>query len=228
MMTINTRKQLESDLLELKRKMMQLGRMSEDAITRAVWALKNGDTAAAQAVIDGDDAIDEFANQIDNECMNFAARYQPLGQDLRTIQSTTHMAVDFERIADYGVNIARVAVKMDGKEWIKPLIDIPRMVDIISEMISKTLTALDVCDNEIAIQVFKLDETVDDIEKQIMRELFMLMMEKPSRIEQSFMLMNMARALERAGDHVTNVAERIYYICTGKKTKASDHKRPKQ
>jgi len=227
-MVINTRKQLESDILELKRKMMQLGRMSEDAISRAVWALKNRDTATAQIIIDGDDVIDDFTDQIDNECMNFAARYQPLGQDLRTIQSMTHMAMDFERIADYGVNISRVTVKMDGKEWIKPLIDIPRMVDIISEMISKSLTALDVCDEGFAIQVFKLDETVDDIEKQIMRELFLLMMEKPSRIEQGFMLMNIARALERAGDHVTNVAERICYICTGKKVKASDHKRPKQ
>ena len=219
---------MESDILELKRRMMQLGKMSEDAISRAVWALKNGDAAVAQTVIDGDDAIDEFSDQIDNECMNFAARYQPLGQDLRAIQAMTHMAVDFERIADYGVNIARVAVQMKGKDWIKPLIDIPRMVEIISEMISKALTALDICDKEFALQVFKLDETVDDIEKQIMRELFLLVMEKPSRIEQSFMLMNIARALERAGDHVTNVAERIYYICTGKKTKASDYKRPRQ
>jgi phosphate transport system protein len=225
---INTRKQLESDLLELKRKMMQLGKMSEDAITRAVWALKNKDAAVARTVIDGDDAIDEFSDQIDSECMNFAARYQPLGQDLRTIQAMTHIAVDFERIADYGVNIARVAIQMNGKEWIKPLIDIPRMVEIISEMISKALTALDICDKEFVLQVFKLDETVDDIEKQIVRELFLLVMEKPSRIEQSFMLMSIARALERAGDHVTNVAERIYYICTGKKTKASDYKRPRQ
>jgi phosphate transport system protein len=227
-MGINTRKQLDSDILELKRKMMQLGRMSEDALSRAVWALKNRDIAVAQLIIDEDDAIDELTNQIDNECMNFAVRHQPLGQDLRIIQSMTHMAVDFERVADYGVNISRITIKMDGEELIKPLIDIPRMIDIISEMISKSLTALDVCDKEFALQVFKLDETVDDIEKQIMRELFLLMMEKPSRIEQGFMLMNIARALERAGDHVTNVAERIYYIYTGKKTKASDNKRPKQ
>ena len=228
MIAINTRKQLESDLLELKRKIIQLGKMSEDTITQAVWALKNKDVTVAKTVIDGDDEIDEFTDQIDNECMRFAARYQPLGQDLRSIQAITHMAVDFERIADYGVNIARFAIQMEGKEWIKPLIDIPRMVEIISEMISKALTAFDVCDKEFVIQIFKLDETVDDIEKQIMRELFMLIMEKPSRIEQSFMLMNIARTLERAGDHVTNIAERIYYMCTGKKTKASDNKRPRQ
>jgi len=228
MIAINTRKQLESDLLELKRKIIQLGKMSEDTITQAVWALKNKDATVAKAVIDGDDEIDEFTDQIDNECMRFAARYQPLGQDLRSIQAMTHMATDFERIADYGVNIARFAIQMEGKEWIKPLIDIPRMVEIISEMISKALTALDVCDIEFVMQIFKLDETVDDIEKQIMRELFLLIMEKPSRIEQSFMLMNIARTLERAGDHVTNIAERIYYICTGKRIKASDYKRPRQ
>lgn len=225
---MSTRKQLEADLLELKRKTMLLGRMSEDAVTRAVWALKSLDMKAAALVIDGDDEIDSLAEKLDNDCMSFAARYQPLGQDLRAVQSMAHIAVDLERVADYGVNIAKVALKMEGQEWIKPLIDIPRMVEIISEMMSKVLSALDICDVDAATQVFKLDETVDEIEKQIIRELFMLIMEKPSRIEQSFMLMNIARTLERAGDHVTNIAERVFYICTGKKTKASEHKRPRE
>lgn len=227
MQNVIMRKRLEADLLELKRKLMQLGRMSEDAISRAVWSLKSLDLDAAKTVIAGDDEIDALAEALDNECMNFTARYQPLGQDLRTVQSITHITIDLERIADYGVNIARNTLRMEGEQWIKPLIDLPRMVDIISEMIGKALTALDVCDIDSAKQVFKLDETVDDIEKQIIRELFILVMEKPSRIEQSFMLMNIARTLERAGDHVTNIAERIFYICTGKKTKASEHKRPK-
>lgn len=224
----NIRKKLDEDLLELKRKLLQLGRMSEDALTRAVWAIKKSDTVAAKAVIDGDDEIDALTETLDNGCTNFIARYQPLGQDLRTVQSITHIAIDLERIADYGVNIARIAVQMGGKEWIKPLIDVPRMVETISEMMNKVLSAFDTCDIESARSVFALDETVDELEKQVIRELFLLVMEKPSRIEQSFMLMNIARTLERAGDHVTNVAERVCYICTGKRTKASEHKKPRE
>ena len=69
---------------------------------------------------------------------------------------------------------------------------------------------------------------VDDLEKQIMRELFLMVMEKPSRIEQSFLLINVARTLERAGDHVTNVAERIAYMYTGKTVRASQHRRKQE
>ena len=68
---------------------------------------------------------------------------------------------------------------------------------------------------------------MDDLEKQIMRELLLLMMERPQRIEQATQLLNVARTLERGGDHVTNVAERVIYILTGKTVKASAFRRPR-
>ncbi len=77
-------------------------------------------------------------------------------------------------------------------------------------------------------EVFPMDDQVDDLEKQIMRELFLMVMEKPERIEQSLKLINVSRTLERAGDHVTNVAERIAYMYTGKTVKASQHRRKRE
>lgn len=227
MTTINTRKQLEADLMEIRRMVLHLGKMGEEAIGRAVWALEKSDIPAARTVIDGDDALDELAEKIDEACMTFAARYQPLGQDLRTVISIMHMAVDLERVGDYGVNIARVAIGLEGKPLIKPLIDIPRMVSIISDMLNKALAAFDVCDIDAAKAVFSMDEQVDALEKQVMRELFMMVMERADRLEQAFLLIGVARTLERAGDHVTNVAERVVYMCSGKTVKASEFKSPK-
>jgi len=138
------------------------------------------------------------------------------------------MAIDLERIGDYGGNIAKVALDLADKELIKPLIDIPRMVDALSSMVEKVLTAFDTGDAEGAKTVFPMDDLLDDLEKQIMRELLLMMMENPQRIGQATQLLNVARTLERAGDHITNVAERVVYICTGKTVKASAFRRPKE
>ena len=225
---INTRKQQDADLSEIRRMLLRLGKMSENAVSRAVWALEKRDIQTADSVMDGDDVLDELTNRIDDSCMSFAARYQPLGQDLREVTSMMHMAIDLERIGDYGVNIARAAVELEGKELIKPLIDIPRMAAVLSEMLDKILSIFDVGDAEGTKAVFIMDDQIDELEKQIIRELFTLVMERVDRLEQAFLLMNIARTLERAGDHVTNIAERVVYMYTGKTVKASDYKPPRK
>lgn len=227
MTELSARKQLDADLTELKRLILRLGKMSGDAINKAVWSLEKSDIATAHSVIDGDDGLDELTERIEENCMSFAARYQPLGQDLRTVISIMHIATNLERIGDYGVNIARAAVALEGKQLIKPLIDIPRMAVILSEMMNRALTSFDICDYEMGTKVFSMDEQVDALEKQVMRELFTMVMERTERLEQAFLLINVARTLERAGDHLTNIAERVVYMCTGKTAKASSYKTPR-
>lgn len=224
---INTRKRLEADLNELKRMIYVMGKMAEDALEKSVNALINKDVTAAHEVLEKDDVIDDMEEKIDILCMEFAARYQPLGEDLRSVTSIMHIAVDIERIGDYGENIAKVAIELADKEPIKRFIDIPRMVERINHMLQTSLTALDTRSPETAYSVFAMDDEVDDLEKQITRELFLMVMERPERIEQSFQLMNVSRTLERAGDHVTNIAERVAYMFTGKTTKASLYRRKK-
>ena len=228
METLNTRKRIEDDLSELKRMIFRMGRMAGESLEKAVWALKNRDAETARTVLDSDDMIDDLEDKIDSACMEFAARYQPLGEDLRVVTSIMHMAVDLERIGDYGGNIAKVAIELASSEPIKPLIDIPRMVEKINRMMDISLRAIDTHSPETAMTVFPIDDEVDDLEKQIMRELFLMVMEKPERLEQSFMLLNVSRTLERAGDHVTNIAERIAYMYTGKTIKASQYRRKRE
>ena len=228
MQELNARRQLEADLSELTRMLMRLSKMAEEALARSVWALKNQDVETARNVLDKDDALDQLTGRIDVECMNFVARFQPLGEDLRTVTSIMHMAVDLERIGDYGGNIARAAIELAGTELMKPLIDIPRMTATLSEMLEKAMSSLERREPALAREVFPLDDLVDDLEKQIMRELLLLMMERPQRIEQATLLLNVARTLERAGDHITNVAERVLYSLTGKVIRATDFRRPKE
>lgn len=225
MTTINTRKRLEEDLSALKNMIYRMSGMTAEAVEQAVWALKNRDAALAQKVIDDGDTIDELEEKVDSGCMEFAARYQPLGEDLRSVVSIMHIAVDLERIGDYAENIAKAALVLSDKPPLKPLIDIPRMVEILKKMLSISMEALDRRDGESVVKVFPFDDEMDDLDKQIIRELLLLILEKPERIEQSLSLMNVSRILERAGDHATNVAERIAYMYTGRQVKASDYRR---
>ncbi|MEG1603193.1 MAG: phosphate signaling complex protein PhoU [Cloacibacillus sp.] len=225
MNTINPRKRIEEDLASLKSMVYRMSGLASESLEKSVWALKTRDEELSKTVLEEGDIIDALEERIDESCMEFAARYQPLGEDLRVVVSLMHIAVDIERIGDYAENIAKVTLSLAGKPPIKPLIDIPRMVEIIKEMLRISMRAIDMHDGAEALKVFPLDDEVDDLEKQIMRELLMMMMEKTDRIEASFKLINVAKTLERAGDHATNVAERIAYMYTGRPVKASEYRR---
>ena len=174
MNTINTRKRIEEDLSLLKNMIYRMSGLASESLEKAVWALKNQDAEMAQKVIADGDVIDELEEKLDAACLEFAARYQPLGEDLRVVVSIMHIAVDLERIGDYGENIAKVTLSLSRMPQLKPLIDIPRMVEIIKEMLRLSMSAVDNHDGEAALKVFPMDDEVDDLEKQIMRELLLL------------------------------------------------------
>lgn len=226
-MEINVREHIDVELKKLEEKLLKLGKLAVDAISQAVTALKEQDVAKAKEVIKGDNLLDELAEDIDMSCLRFMARFQPLGQDLRTVSAIMHMAVDLERIGDYGSSIAKRAIRLADRPHIKPLLDIPRMESDIRKMIDKALEALMERDIKKAEEVCRMDDEVDDLDQQIFRELLLIMIERPNVIEQATELLLISRTLERAGDHATNLAERVIYMATGKKVSASQIRRPK-
>lgn len=228
MMDINVREHIDLELKNLEEKLLKLGKLAIDAVSQSVFALKEQDVEKAKAVIEGDKNLDDMAEDIDMSCLKFMARFQPLGQDLRTVSAIMHMAVDLERIGDYGASIAKRAIKLSDRPHIKPLLDIPRIESDIRKMVFLALDALMEKDTKKAEDVCRMDDEVDDLERQIFRELLLIMIERPQVIEQATELLLVARTLERAGDHATNLAERVIYIVTGKKISASQIRRPRE
>ncbi|MEN2996104.1 MAG: phosphate signaling complex protein PhoU [Acetomicrobium sp.] len=227
-MDINVREHIDLELKNLEEKLLKLGKLAIDAVSQSVLALKEQDVEKAKAVIEGDKNLDDMAEDIDMSCLKFMARFQPLGQDLRTVSAIMHMAVDLERIGDYGASIAKRAIKLSDRPHIKPLLDIPRIESDIRKMVFLALDALMEKDTKKAEDVCRMDDEVDDLERQIFRELLLIMIERPQVIEQATELLLVARTLERAGDHATNLAERVIYIVTGKKISASQIRRPRE
>lgn len=217
-----TRKSFREQLEELQQNVLKLGTMVEQAIYSSVKSLKERDEVLAQSVIEGDDAIDDFEVEIEDNCVRLLALQQPMASDLRVIRSTLKIINDLERIADHASDIAKVTIRLSGQPLIKPLIDVPRMAEITQKMLRESLDAFVRRD---AIQVEQLidwDHEVDSLYNQIFRELLTFMMEDPRTIRQATSLLFVGRHLERMADYCTNLGEAVYYMVKGERKELND------
>lgn len=211
------RKALNAALSGLYEETMSLAGEVEKMLHQSVGALRDGDLDLAREIVDRDHLIDDAALALEAAAEQVIARYQPVGSDLRRVISTMRIAVDLERMADLGVNIARIVLDLGTQPLLKPLIDIPRMASIAQEMVRDALTALIEEDVSRAKVVHRRDEEVDALYWQIFRELLSYMIEDPHTIKKAIPLLFVARHLERVGDHATNIAETVIYLLTGER-----------
>jgi len=147
-----------------------------------------------------------------------------MARDLRILASTLEVASELERIGDYAKGIANICLMMGKEPPIKPLVDIPYMAKITTEMLRKALAAFVEANAETAREIPQEDDLVDGLYNQVFRELITYMIADPSTIDRANFLMWVAHNLERAADRVTNICERAIYVATGqmKEIKVSD------
>ena len=225
-MDFSARRHMDEELQGVRDTLFKMAVLTEKSVKDAVWALVNRDESVAQSVLNGDDAIDALAHDVDSSCFSLIARYQPVALDLRQIAAMVHMAIDLERIGDLAGNIAEIV--MHRPILAKPLVDIPRMSELVIEMINLSMTAFLKEDVAPAHKAFAMDDLVDDLETQVFRELFVMIMENPEIMERANRLIMISRILERAGDHATNLSEQACFAITGEKVKASQFRRPRE
>jgi len=147
--------------------------------------------------------------------MILIATQQPMAHDLRLLASTMEIISELERMGDYAKGIANINVRMGEEGLLKPLIDIPRMAQIGTSMLHRSLTAFINEDIETAKAIPIEDDEVDALYNQIYRELMLLIIQDPKSIERANWLLWVAHNLERVADRVTNICERTIFIATG-------------
>lgn len=211
------RKSFHESLHELKNDMLKMASMVENAIHKSVDALKEGDLDMALQVKKDDDNIDDFEIILEEKCTRLIALQQPVAKDLRTIIVISKLATDLERIGDHASNVANMVLEIGDEPLIKPLIDIPRMNELVTRRLRESLDAFVNMDIDLAKKVAREDEEIDVLDEQILRELITFMLEDPSTIRQATSLMFISRFLERIGDHSTNICERVIYMVSGKR-----------
>ena len=213
---LRTRGTLQRELEQARSDIVHMGSLVENAIELSVQALKDRDADLAQQVINDDDAINQLRYTIEEECLELIATQQPAAGDLRMVITATHIAVELERMADHAKGNAEITKRIYREPLLKPLIDVPSMAHIAREMIHAAIDAFMVGDADAALKVAKRDDEIDALYQQVFRELLTYMIEDPRTITRATHLLWAAHNLERIGDRVTNLCERVIFMTTGK------------
>ena len=209
------REHFEQDLRDLQDDVVRLGSMVEKMLMRAVTALKQRDDALARQVIAEDSQVDALAYATEDKVMLLICTQQPVARDLRRLAAALVIVQELERMGDHAEGIAKLSRKLNREPALKPLIDLPRMVEITAEMLRLALQAYIDRDMALAERVWAMDDEVDQLYDQVYRELLTSMVADPGTIERATRLLHVAHDIERIGDRVTNICERIMYISTG-------------
>ena len=202
----------DQELQALKDALLTMGGRAEAVIQKSVEALKRRDPSLAEEVFVDDRAIDRLEIEIDEGCVSLLARRQPMAVDLRFITAALKIVNDLERVGDHAVNIAGSAKRLAGEPSLKPLVDIPRMADLAAGMLREALDAFVRRDAVTARRLVRRDDEVDELNRQVFRELVSFMIEDPHTITRAMELILVARNLERVADLATNIAEEVVFI----------------
>lgn len=164
-----------------------------------------------------DREVDAQEVSLEAECLRIIALHQPVARDLRLVALVLKSLSDIERMGDYAVHVAEDGAALAQQLALKRYVNLSRMLDRLGEMSQNLRTALQDRDVDRAEATLGMDDEVDDLYEQTQRELVTYMLEDPRNISRALTLMRVGRSLERIGDHLENVAERVRYWVTGQR-----------
>jgi len=211
----HTDRAYESQLGKLRSCLLEMGGLVEDQIAQAVRSLTERDPVLAHATVDRDHTVNRLDVEIDELSMKLIALHQPAARDLRLITTALKITTDLERIGDLATHIAERAIELTAEPPLKTYVDIPRMAELASSMVHRSLDAFVREDIELALQVCGSDDTIDGLHDRLLEELLSFMVEDPQAISRVMRLLFISKYLERIGDHATNIAEMVIFLVKG-------------
>ncbi len=209
------RKTFESEIQQLKDEIILLGSLVEQNLLDSVAAMKKRDIQASEQVIALDKKINDKRFALESQVMIIIATQQPMAHDLRVLASFFEVISELERMGDYAKGIGIINVRMGDQALLKPLVDIPRMAQLGTDMLHRALAAFVNEDADVARKIPAEDDEVDALYNHVYRELMTYIMADPKNIERANWLLWVAHNLERFADRVTNICERTVFIVTG-------------
>jgi phosphate transport system protein len=199
------------ELADLKEKLLIMASQAQTSVTNAMRALVAREDDLARAVKESDNILDQLEIEIDEMAIRLLAK-APLATDLRLITVAMKISQDLERVGDEATTIARRSIELSQEPQLKPYVDLPRMASIATEMLHGAIDAFINRNPEKARSIIPRDKEVDEINRQLHRELTSFIVERPTTITRCLNLMVISKSLERIADHATNIAEEIVYL----------------
>jgi phosphate transport system protein len=221
-----TRETFHESLERIELELLSMGELAGNAIQRAVDALVSRDDAKANAVIQGDDPIDERYLAIDSEILSVLALQSPVAADLRLISAILHSNLHLERVGDQAVNVAKLYLRTNSEAGSGSMRQqIEEMGTIVVSMLRAAMEAFGRRDLELALKVPAMDDPVDRLNRATHLEALKLA-DNRSSLDWGLHMNMAARALERAGDNAVDIAEQVSFLLTGEFREFTDASHP--
>jgi phosphate transport system protein len=215
-------KAYDDDLKTLHTLIRHMGELTLEQIQKATQSILERNGSLAHEVIDHDYAINLLETNVDELAVRILALRQPLASDLRMVVAALKISNQVERIADYAVNIAKRTLVLDEMPPFPEVEGLSTLVKIPKQMIEGALTAFETYDVHLALQVWHMDQEVDELYNAYLRKIFDEMIADPKNVGPCTQLLFAAKNIERIGDQAQNIAEAVYTMVTGKSFNESD------
>lgn len=212
----HTDREFDAELTTLRQRVLLMAGRVEEMIALALRALVEGDADLARATIKRDGQVNQDEVDIDEICLSLLARWQPMASDLRFITHASKMVTDLERIGDLAVNICERALDLQAAGFGGPYVRIPLMAGIVQEMLHGAVDAFVAGDAEKAEAVVARDDEVDTLYHDLFVGLLERMATGTEPVVRCVSVQNVAKYLERIGDHSTNLAEQVIFMVRGR------------
>lgn len=210
-----TRNLLEKRMQLLTSELAEMGSLVEKQLYNSIEAFKNKDMVLAKKVIENDDKVDELNKKIEEQCLKFMAMESPVATDLRKIFTTSKIVTDLERMADYAVDICKIAQRVELDILGEECEPVWQMVDILRKMIKMSLEAFVTGNVKEAYEICKMDDEVDILYRGLFNDILKKMAKDETIINKGAQILFASKYLERVGDHVTNICEWIIFSSKG-------------
>jgi phosphate transport system protein len=210
-----TRDAFIHELSLLRERVVTMGSMVDKAILRSVEALTTQNVALAREVVRNDAPINDFRWATEDETFKVIAIQAPIASDLRTCLSVVSIVTDLERMGDHAVGIAKTVIETADEPGPRKLGELPEMAAVARKMLGDSLTAFIREDVDLALEIINRDDSLDALYKSSYSSLVQSMVADPTTVDRCTKLIWVGHNLERIGDRVTNICERVIYSVKG-------------
>jgi phosphate transport system protein len=208
-------KHLERDLDAIRKSILTMGALVEDATNKAIVAIADRRPELAEEVRRGDNVLDDKEIEVEEACLKVLALHQPVAKDLRFIIAVMKVNNDLERMGDLAVNMAERALILSSQEPLPFRLGFDTMGEKVRAMVKESLDALVNVDVELAWKVCADDDAVDTMHRELFSVVQNEMMRRPEIIERGVSALSASRHLERIADLATNIAEDVVFMAEG-------------
>jgi len=211
----HTSKYYEQELQNLREKLLLMGSLVEEMISKGSLAMTTRDTALAQLTINTDRRINRLECEVDELAMRILATRQPVASDLRFITTALKIVTDLERIGDLCVNICERVIELNEEPPLPPVGDLASLAEEASAVVHEALDALVARDVARATELLRRDDGIDEHYARIFKDVLDLMARDPKSVFRATRVQSIAKYLERIADHAMNVAETVVFLVKG-------------